>query len=355
MADPLEALREFAFDDGNGEPLVLTVEKPLKPHGQRLMDSLGVRVEVRPVSPLIDVQDATSSADCLQPGCPFEAESGRTHCRHHRRLGETVVLAARRLEDRPAVAEPSAPPSRPAARLGATTPRKRWTREEIIEAIQAHAREHGYPPVASEWALQDATRPTRDDAKRVFGSWADAVEAAGFPRPRRGVSARHLKDSSSEGAADPQSEEGPRSPTPTRGGLDDEQPGLRAPNPAATDVAGGPEPGPGPNHDTTSEERAVRRLGPEAARSSDAEATPVEAGQPEQRVRPEGVSGQHRVTGGLPEPERDPLSVASMTAEELVACGRIMQAVAASVYDLSKPERVRVAAFVAALLKDVDR
>jgi len=98
--DALDALREFSF--GDGTPLTITVEKPLSAHGQRLADSLGVRVEVRPVS-VIDVQAATESSDCLQPGCPFEAENGRTHCRHHRLLGEPVALPSRRLEDRPAL------------------------------------------------------------------------------------------------------------------------------------------------------------------------------------------------------------------------------------------------------------
>lgn len=231
-----EGLRQqvVAFEDDNGEPLVLHVERPLKPHGQRLMDSLGVEVQL--VTPMIDVQAATSSQDCLQPGCPQEAEAGRTHCRHHRELGEPVVLAGRRVEDRPAVV--ALPPvARPAK-----TPRRRatssWTREQIIEAIQAHAREHGYPPVASEWALHDERRPSREDAKRAFGSWADAVEAAGFPRPRRGVSARFLKDSSSERAADP---------------------------------------GPEEDHDTTPPEREDQRLGPDPSRSEGADLTAVRA------------------------------------------------------------------------------
>jgi len=46
--DALDALREFSF--GDGTPLTITVDRPLTPHGQRLADSLGVRVEVRPVT-----------------------------------------------------------------------------------------------------------------------------------------------------------------------------------------------------------------------------------------------------------------------------------------------------------------
>lgn len=79
MADALDALREFAFDDGAGGPLVITVEKPLTPHGQRLADALGVEVRVTAVPAHL----ATASADCVLPGCPMEAESGQDFCRLH--------------------------------------------------------------------------------------------------------------------------------------------------------------------------------------------------------------------------------------------------------------------------------
>lgn len=70
-----------------------------------------------------------------------------------------------------------------------------WTRESIIEAIQRFARENGKPPVASDWnhpgrgegyppltcVYRSSTSPGSP-----FASWADAIEAAGFPRPRVG-------------------------------------------------------------------------------------------------------------------------------------------------------------------------
>lgn len=72
---------------------------------------------------------------------------------------------------------------------------KVWTREAIIDAIRRFAAEHGRPPTAIDWRRADKERgyPQRTN---VYGSkygkpcsfalWADAIEAAGFPRPRSG-------------------------------------------------------------------------------------------------------------------------------------------------------------------------
>jgi hypothetical protein len=220
------------------------------------------------VTHVIDAQAMMSSRDCPEPGCIHEAESGRTHCRFHRELGEPFEPPKRVIEDRPAVPDPPALPSPTVhgspidgtANGGATrTPRPRRiprTRDEIIEALQAHARENGgLPPTANEWVLMAADRPNREDVKREFGSWADGVEAAGFPRPRRGVPARLLaeKDSSSERAGNPEPEEGPRSPTPDAGGLDDELPAMGARTQAAPAVGTGePEQLPAPDPDERS-------------------------------------------------------------------------------------------------------
>ena len=80
-----------------------------------------------------------------------------------------------------------------------------WTRERIIDAIQRWNEIYGRPPVATEWLVSKDIRgegfpPTSAIYKynkgarggvpgtnhNPFDSWADAVEAAGFPRPRRG-------------------------------------------------------------------------------------------------------------------------------------------------------------------------
>lgn len=77
-------------------------------------------------------------------------------------------------------------------------PTRYWTRERVIAAIQAWAAEHGEPPTAYDWQHADPDGrwpaassvyggPSRGHRARAFPSWADAVEAAGFPRPRTGV------------------------------------------------------------------------------------------------------------------------------------------------------------------------
>jgi len=69
---------------------------------------------------------------------------------------------------------------------------KHWTRGRVIEAIQHFAARHGRPPVASDWNHRGRSRryPAATSAYRAgayssspFATWADAIEAAGFPRP----------------------------------------------------------------------------------------------------------------------------------------------------------------------------
>ena len=70
----------------------------------------------------------------------------------------------------------------------------RWTRDVIIEAIQRFAREHGRPPTATDWRRSGgADHPNTTVILHVFGRWADAIEAAGFPRPRVGYYERRAK------------------------------------------------------------------------------------------------------------------------------------------------------------------
>lgn len=69
---------------------------------------------------------------------------------------------------------------------------KIWTREAIIDAIQRWAAAHdGRPPRATDWVNADLKRhyPASSSVygpTNVFGAWADAIEAAGFERPRVG-------------------------------------------------------------------------------------------------------------------------------------------------------------------------
>lgn len=75
-------------------------------------------------------------------------------------------------------------------------PRRRWTREGVIEAIQRWAWRWGEAPSAQEWtksppastayrALSDqSARPSVNTVTRLFGSWRSAIAAAGLEARR---------------------------------------------------------------------------------------------------------------------------------------------------------------------------
>lgn len=66
-----------------------------------------------------------------------------------------------------------------------------YTDEEILAAVRRWAREHGgVPPRASDWVRAGEYWPVASMVCRRFGTWANAVEWAGFPRPVQGVAAR---------------------------------------------------------------------------------------------------------------------------------------------------------------------
>jgi transcriptional regulator with XRE-family HTH domain len=75
---------------------------------------------------------------------------------------------------------------------------KRWTRENVISAIQAFALAFGRPPQSIDWNTTLARRfggvgtanghfPSVSTVQELFGSWANAIEVAGFPRPSKGT------------------------------------------------------------------------------------------------------------------------------------------------------------------------
>lgn len=67
-----------------------------------------------------------------------------------------------------------------------------WTRASIVAAIQRWAAEHGTPPTATRWKVKgDGWWPCASVVQDTFdGRWADAIVAAGFPRPTVGVYGR---------------------------------------------------------------------------------------------------------------------------------------------------------------------
>lgn len=63
--------------------------------------------------------------------------------------------------------------------------KREWTPEEIIALIQQETHEQGLPPALAEWRGRSEERPDPREVAAIFGSWNDAIIAAGFvPRPR---------------------------------------------------------------------------------------------------------------------------------------------------------------------------
>jgi hypothetical protein len=72
---------------------------------------------------------------------------------------------------------------------------RHWTPERIVDAIQRWAAEKGSPPSASRWfKSRPVDYPSIPTVQREFGSWASAIEAAGFPRPVKNLSGRPGED-----------------------------------------------------------------------------------------------------------------------------------------------------------------
>lgn len=77
-----------------------------------------------------------------------------------------------------------------------------WNKEKVIGAIQTWAKEHnGKPPTYSDWKRGGGIEyPAPNTVTRYCGSWANAIEAAGFSRPSIGA---HQADSKPPAASEP--------------------------------------------------------------------------------------------------------------------------------------------------------
>lgn len=64
--------------------------------------------------------------------------------------------------------------------------RRAWDRDDILDAIRRWDAEYGHPPTSTEWMRRVDGYPTTTTVASRFGSWANAIEQAGFPRPTRG-------------------------------------------------------------------------------------------------------------------------------------------------------------------------
>lgn len=60
---------------------------------------------------------------------------------------------------------------------------RRWTRDEIVTAIQRWAAEHGRQPSQNDWMRGTDWHPSASCAAKVFGTWGAALTAAGFKVP----------------------------------------------------------------------------------------------------------------------------------------------------------------------------
>ena len=60
-----------------------------------------------------------------------------------------------------------------------------WTRGMIVYAITLWYKRHRRMPMTKDWDQAGEDHPCRHTVARVFGSWNEAISAAGFtPRPR---------------------------------------------------------------------------------------------------------------------------------------------------------------------------
>lgn len=66
--------------------------------------------------------------------------------------------------------------------------RRPWKPAAILAAIHGFTAEHGRPPLSTEWLTgpRDPRYPSTATVQSEFGSWSNAIEAAGFPRPAVG-------------------------------------------------------------------------------------------------------------------------------------------------------------------------
>lgn len=75
----------------------------------------------------------------------------------------------------------------------------RWTKENIVYAIDLWHRRHLRPPTAREWKSAGDDHPSAPTVRRVFGTWNRAIRASGFrsvgPGRRRVKNARELDGS----------------------------------------------------------------------------------------------------------------------------------------------------------------
>lgn len=66
-----------------------------------------------------------------------------------------------------------------------------WSRESILAAIREWAEEQGGPPLSSDWRAAGYGHPSSRTVALRFGTWNDAIAAAGFTPVLPGKRQRH--------------------------------------------------------------------------------------------------------------------------------------------------------------------
>ena len=66
---------------------------------------------------------------------------------------------------------------------------KRWSDQEILDALTAWAQKHGRPPRWRDWTIASPDHPTAFTVRTRCGGWTDAIVMAGLtpesPLPRK--------------------------------------------------------------------------------------------------------------------------------------------------------------------------
>jgi len=75
--------------------------------------------------------------------------------------------------------------ARPRVRVGRKAA-EAWPASRVLDAIRTWAAEHDGPPTSSQWNVRHEGFPTYREVIAACGSWPDAIEQAGFPRPQQG-------------------------------------------------------------------------------------------------------------------------------------------------------------------------
>lgn len=239
---------------------------------------------------------------------------------------EVAAPAGPRAVDGATPGDASGEGNEPGTRAATSWSRKAKTREEVLDAIRRWAADHdGEPPSLTDLRGNGPEYVSANAARRHFGTWSDAVEAAGFPRPtrqRRDAWTREraiarLRAIVSELGRVPRSSEAglglPGTGTYTR---------LFGSWADYVEAAGFDRPTRGGD---------VQEMATATAAAATPAASDRRADSPS---RPDAA---------------DPLSVAGLTLDEIQACGQIMAAAAEAVRPLPAASRKRVAGLVAAI------